>query len=65
MSTSNAPVQEHTSTLFAALRPPEGGDPKGYLCRKCGAVTKSGRGIISHLWQAHKLRLQLDFDFPE
>jgi hypothetical protein len=43
----------------------DGGPPKAYQCARCNAVTKTAVGIDRHLWQKHKVRLQLDlFEKP-
>lgn len=48
---------------YIPLYPPEGGAPAAYQCRQCLTPKRTKKGIISHLWQKHKVRIQLVLDF--
>jgi len=53
-------------SLYVPLYPPYGGKPRAFGCqlskgpKACSAITKTERGMLSHLWHTHKIKLQMD-----
>lgn len=46
--------------LIEPLYPAAGGPPLAWTCGvdRCMAVTRTRRGLVTHLWRKHKIKLQ-------
>lgn len=49
--------------MFDPLYPAEGAPCRGFYCRICERLTRTRRGMISHLWKRHQLKLQAELPF--
>ena len=67
---------EKAGTLWTPLYPPSSGQAQGFRCNyaseiekklytadliRCGRVTRTERGMRSHLWRVHRVKQQREF----